>query len=172
MGVPPLRTCAPGTKPLPFTVIAKGPTGILVGFTDASAGYGFRMFKTTLPVVVGLALLLAVTVTVLGLGRAAGGVYRPPVSIVPAPVAGVTDQLTPVVDVPLTFAENCRNVPTCTDAGEGETVTVIWAYAGQKAHKLARKSLFPIQTPPLTTAPGYITLPGIENPGSAQELPW
>jgi len=105
-------------------VIAKAPTGTLGGFTDASVGYGFRMVKTTLAVVVGLALLLAVTVTVLGLGSAVGGVYRPPVSMVPAPVAGVRDQVTPVVEVPLTLAENWRNVPTWTDAGEGETVTV------------------------------------------------
>jgi len=77
--------------------------------------------------VFGSALLVAVTTTVFGTGRAAGGVYRPPGEIEPAPVAGVMDQDTPVVEVPLTLAANCRNVPTCTDAGEGETVTAICA---------------------------------------------
>ena len=31
MGVPPLMAWAPGTKPLPLTVIEYGPTGTLVG---------------------------------------------------------------------------------------------------------------------------------------------
>ena len=72
-------------------------------------------------------MLVAVTVTVLGMGKAAGGIYRPPGEIVPAPVAGVMDQVTPRVEVPVTLAESCRNVPTCTAAGEGEMVTAICA---------------------------------------------
>ena len=74
MGVPPLITWAPGTKPLPFTVIEYAPTGTLVGFTEASVGYGFGIVTVTLADVVGLAVLVAVKVTVLGLGRVAGGV--------------------------------------------------------------------------------------------------
>src|SRR5665213_2767231 len=163
---------APGTKPLPFSVMEKAPMGILVGFTDASVGYGFRIVTVTLADLAGLAVLVAVTVTVLGIGRAGGGVYRPPGEIVPAPVEGVMDQPTPVVEVPLTLAESCRNVPRWTAAGEGETVTTIWAYAGQNAHKLARISLFPIHLLPSVTAPVYHgARPCDQNPERWQELP-
>ena len=74
MGVPPLITWAPGTNPLPFTVMLNGPMGTLVGFTDATVGYGFRIVSTTLPAAAGLAVLVAFTVTVFGVGRVAGGV--------------------------------------------------------------------------------------------------
>jgi hypothetical protein len=70
MGVPPLITWAPGTKPLPFTVIENGPTGTEAGITEATAGYGFRIVTVTLVDVAGLAVLVAVTLTVLGLGKA------------------------------------------------------------------------------------------------------
>jgi hypothetical protein len=50
------------------------PTGGFAGLTEASVGYAFRMLTVTLLDVVGLAVLVAVTVTVLGTGRVAGGV--------------------------------------------------------------------------------------------------
>jgi hypothetical protein len=105
---PPTTATAPATKPLPFRVTVKEPTGRFAGWTDASVGYGFRSVMVVLAETVGLALLVAVTVTVFGLGMAAGGVYRPPFAVmVPAPVAGAIVQVTPVVVVPVTLAENC-----------------------------------------------------------------
>jgi hypothetical protein len=122
---------------------------MFVGFAEATVGYGFKMVSVTLADTAGFALLVAVTLTVFGLGNVAGGVYRPPVDVIePAPVAGVSVQFTLVDEVPVTRAANCRNVPTCTDAGEGETVTAICAYAGKIVHKPARNNLFPIRLPP------------------------
>src|ERR1700747_1288466 len=97
--------------------MVKEPTGRFAGWTDSSGGDGFRRVIVPLTETVGLALLVAVTVTVFGLGIAAGGVYRPPFAVmVPAPVAGAIVQVTPVVVVPVTLAVNCRKGPRCTDA--------------------------------------------------------
>ena len=51
------------------------------------------------------ATLVAVTMTVCGLPSVAGAVYRPPLEIVPT--AGLTDQVTAVLVVPITAAVNC-----------------------------------------------------------------
>ena len=51
------------------------------------------------------AALVAVTVTVCGPLSVVGAVYRPPLEIVPA--AGLTDQVTAVLVVPVTAAVNC-----------------------------------------------------------------
>ncbi|MGA2722301.1 MAG: hypothetical protein ABSG79_07780 [Bryobacteraceae bacterium] len=55
------------------------------------------------------ATLVAVMVMVWGLLSAAGALYRPLLEIVPkiAPPAQFTDQVTPVLGVPVTAAVNC-----------------------------------------------------------------
>ncbi|MGH9208426.1 MAG: hypothetical protein ACRD1G_18045, partial [Acidimicrobiales bacterium] len=73
----------------------------------------------------------AATVTVAGLGTAAGAVYSPDVETVPTvalpPVTPFTCQVTAVLLVPVTVAVNCCVVPTCTDAEVGaiETATTV-----------------------------------------------
>jgi hypothetical protein len=72
---------------------------------------------------------VALTVTVLGLGTVAGAVYRPvPViwpQTMPLHPAPVTLQITTLLLVPVTAAENCTCAPGLTCAGLGETVTEI-----------------------------------------------
>ena len=72
-------------------------------------------------------------------GTAAGAVYSPEDEIVPRvelpPLIPFTAQVTAVLELPLTVAENCCVCPTCTEAlvGEIETetprriVTTAWA---------------------------------------------
>jgi hypothetical protein len=57
-------------------------------------------------------LLVAVTVTVFGLGMAPGGVYRPPFAVIApaeplAPAGSAMVQVTLVVVVPVTLTANC-----------------------------------------------------------------
>jgi hypothetical protein len=102
-----------------LTVTCTGETvdGLTVTFT------GKTMVTPAVAFLLGSALLVAVTVTiwklpiaagaafpppavtVWGLPTAAGAVYRPPLEIVPT--AGLTDQVTPVLGVPVTVAINC-----------------------------------------------------------------
>lgn len=67
-------TCAPETKLLPFTVIAKDPVGKVVGATLVSAGIGFNRVTVLESEAVASAALMAFTVTVFGFGKLAGGV--------------------------------------------------------------------------------------------------
>lgn len=75
------------------------------------------------------AALIALTITLDGSGTIAGAVYRPAVEIVPAvllpPVTLLTAQVTAVLDVPVTDAENCSIDPvwTVTELGVTETTT-------------------------------------------------
>jgi hypothetical protein len=75
------------------------------------------------------------------LGSALGGVYRPPVEIDPgdpvAPAGNAMDQVTPPEDA---VPENCRYVPTCTEAGDGVTVTITCARADQTRNGMAASS--------------------------------
>jgi len=52
-----------------------------------------------------------------------GAVYNPAELIVPAPVAGLIDQVTLVFVLPTTVAVNCCVPPAFTFAEAGETVT-------------------------------------------------
>lgn len=70
----------------------------------------------------------ALTVTVAGLGGAAGGVYKPEALIVPVaaapPAIEFTCQVTAVFAVPETVAVNCCVCPVLTLIVLGETTTV------------------------------------------------
>ena len=82
---------------------------------------------TAWPVMVESAALTAAIFTVDGDGAAEGAVYRPELEILPAvalpPVTPFTDQVTPVLEVPVTVAENCCVFPACTEADVGVTET-------------------------------------------------
>jgi hypothetical protein len=73
------------------------------------------------------ATLVAVTITDAGLGRTAGGVYRPAFEIVPTvefpPAVPPTAQVTLVSVAPVTDAVNCCVVPMLTVAVAGLTCT-------------------------------------------------
>jgi hypothetical protein len=81
-----------------FTLTARGTGG---GFTVSEADPDALVVTT----------LVAVTVTVAGLGTAAGAVYSPLALMVPIvlfpPGTPFTDQVTPVFEVPVTVAMNC-----------------------------------------------------------------
>jgi hypothetical protein len=66
-------------------------------------------------VIVESAALTAAIFTVDGDGAAEGAVYRPELEMLPAvalpPVTPLTDQVTPVFEVPVTVAENCCVFP-------------------------------------------------------------
>lgn len=122
-------TCAPLTKLLPFTVIAKLPEGTDAGEMLVSTGAGFQSVTVLLPDAEAFAALTAVMVTSLELGMLPGAVYTPeelikPLAALP-PVTPFTCQLTDVFDVPLTVALNDCVAParTLTVPGETETVT-------------------------------------------------
>src|SRR5437867_375817 len=76
-------------------------------------------------VLVASAALVAVIVTGITLAIVAGALYRPELLIVPAPVAGDIDQVTPVFEVPWTVAVNCCVAPgpSVTVAGVKDTLT-------------------------------------------------
>jgi hypothetical protein len=67
--------------------------------------------------------LVAVIVTVCGVVTVAGAVYNPDELIVPAPVAGLIDQVTLVFVLPVTVAVNCCVPPAFTFVEAGETLT-------------------------------------------------
>ncbi len=72
---------------------------------------------------------IALTVTVLGVGAVAGAVYKPWAviwpQVMPLHPAPVTLQITTLLLVPVTVAENCTCAPGTTCTGLGETVTEI-----------------------------------------------
>jgi hypothetical protein len=67
-------------------------------------------------------------VTEAGLGRSAGAVNKPELEIIPTvefpPATPFTVHVTPVFEVPVTFAVNCCVLPSNTLELEDETVTV------------------------------------------------
>ena len=77
----------------------------------------------------GSATLAAVTATVAGEGIAEGAVYRPLLLMTPHAVPLQPDPFTvhvaPVLEVPVTEAENCCVAPVATEALVGLTVTTI-----------------------------------------------
>jgi hypothetical protein len=103
------------------------PAGTHTGSVDVTTGYGFcnetitRVFATL------IAVLVAVTRTVLGTGNTAGGVYSPLSEIVPGrplpPNGNPTDHRTVFTDNPVTDAANCTDFPTRTTGADGVTVT-------------------------------------------------
>ena len=93
-------------------------------------GGGFVIVTDALPTAGGVAaLLLACTVTIAGIGAAAGAVYNPltesmkPTVAFP-PTAPFTSQVTVVIGLPVTVAVNCFFVFAGTLALDGLTLTV------------------------------------------------
>ena len=86
------------------------------GAMETATACGALTLTLTEADLVGSAALVAVTVNEPAL---LGAVYRPPAEIVP-PVA---DQLTAVLELPLTVAVNCCDPPVVSDAEAGEIAT-------------------------------------------------
>jgi hypothetical protein len=115
--------------------VAEGATvtrdGATVTVTDGGAG-GWTV-TVAVPVDDGLCALAACTVTLAGLGTAAGAVYKPALEIVPTvafpPATLLTLQVTPVFAAPFTVAVNCCVFVTGTPALAGPTETVTGAAA-------------------------------------------
>ena len=126
-------TFAPFTKFVPPTASVKLPTGMGAGETLLTVGTEFSTVSALVPVIVVSVVLVAVTVSVFGLGKLAGALYSPALVIVPSdalpPATPFTDQVTvwfripPPLDVPLTVAVNCWVVATDTLAVTGLTAT-------------------------------------------------
>jgi hypothetical protein len=140
--IPSRNTCAAGTNPLPFTVKVELPAGTHTGRVDATTGYGFCNETITRVFATFIAVLVAVTNTVLGTGNTAGGVYSPLSEIVPGspfpPTGNPTDQRTDFTANPVTVAANCTDFPTRTTGADGVTVTNACpqAVANSNTHKL------------------------------------
>lgn len=102
-------TSAPETKLLPVSVSEKLPRFVEAGEMPESVGVGFQRVTAEEADFVVSAALVAVTLTVLGEGSAAGAVYLPVESMVPRvelpPAVEFTDQLTVVFVEPKTVAE-------------------------------------------------------------------
>lgn len=127
--MPPTKTCAPDTKFPPLIISVYEPRFVAAGVIPLSAGTGFSNVTVLEEVAALDAELVAVTVTLFGLGSEAGAVYTPAEVIVPAvdepPGVPFTDQLTVVFELPLTAAENVSEEPARTFAVAGETTTAI-----------------------------------------------
>lgn len=125
--VPFRETCAPETNWFPVIERVKEPVGKLMGATLLSNGTGFSRLTLLDDAALESAALTACTVTVAGLGREEGASYSPAEVMVPVdefpPTTLSTDQLTDVLDVPVTVAVNCWEPPTRTFAVDGEMET-------------------------------------------------
>jgi len=106
----------------------------VVGDTEVRTGIGFCSVTVPLPVCVASSVLAAATVTVFGIGNAAGAVYIPFASIVPTdafpPAIEFTDQVTALFANPLTAAANASFAPARIVAVAGVTVTLLLLLSG------------------------------------------
>ena len=86
------------------------PRLVDAGEMPVKIGVGLRRVTTLEAVFDASAALVALTFTVFGEGRVAGAVYFPVASIIPSadepPAVPFTDQVTPVLEEPITVAEN------------------------------------------------------------------
>jgi hypothetical protein len=94
IATPAKRIWAPVTNPVPVTVREIGPIEKMLGTTELITGAGFNNETVLVAVALASAELMALTVTVFGLGRVAGAVYVPAAETVP------TEELPPLT--PLT----------------------------------------------------------------------
>src|SRR6266849_2311301 len=92
-------------------------------------------------------MLVAATFNGLGFGIPAGALYRPFVSTVPRellpPATPLTDQVTAVLLVPETIAENCCDAPSRTCAVAGDTFTAIVSGGSICSEKLVAETIVP-----------------------------
>ena len=111
---------APLAKFVPSTSRAYVVPAVSVAVAAEMLGTGFHTLTCAEPVVVGELTLMAVTVTVSGLGKLAGGVYTPPLLIVPTlllpPVTPFTCHVTDVVGRLVTLAMKVVVLPMRTCA--------------------------------------------------------
>ena len=124
----PRFTMDAGVKPVPFTVSTKAVFAVrVVGVTLVITGVAFSSVTVALPDRVGSSTLVAVTVTVFGVGRVSGAVNVPFAAIVPVvevpPATPLTDQVTLRFRPPVTMAVNACVWPRRTMAVAGITVT-------------------------------------------------
>ncbi|MFQ5683620.1 MAG: hypothetical protein ACE5HC_10155 [Candidatus Binatia bacterium] len=116
-------------KPLPATVIAisDDPTIAVAGEITSILGFGLKTLTVAEPEDPGSFTLVAVTVTMLGIGGMSGAVYKPVSLTVPTfalpPLVLFTDQVTPPLLTPET--ENCWVEPTVRVAVEGKTTRLM-----------------------------------------------
>ena len=108
---------------------AKAPTAVVCGAILPRTGIGLSSVTVMLAETVESAALTALTVTIFGLGKLFGGVYRPAELIVPVaalpPLMPFTNHVTDVFAEPLTAALNCCEPPIRTFAELGEIDTVM-----------------------------------------------
>jgi hypothetical protein len=116
------------------TVSVKLPRLVNAGEMPVSTGVGLSSVTALVPFFEESAELTALTVTALGLGRVAGAVYLPEVSMVPRvaepPAVSLTYQVTAVFQVPVTAAEKVAEAPARTLVDSGDTVTETVAGGG------------------------------------------
>ena len=118
-----------------------------MGETDVIVGPLVSRYTNVMAVVLMLAALVAMISTGFCAGGVAGAVYRPPGVIVPtvellAPWFA-TDQITALLERPLTWAANCIDPPTTTIGTPRGVIVMLCAYeipAG-KTRKPARKAI-------------------------------
>src|ERR1700722_17120599 len=132
---PPNDTVEFFTNPLPASVNENVPAVIEEGATEVRTGIGFWRVTALVPCCVVSAVLVAVIVTVLGVGRAVGAVCSPFASIVPVvalpPATELTDQVTLLFVLPLTAAANDSLDPARMVAVAGVTVTELLPPSGE-----------------------------------------
>jgi hypothetical protein len=118
---------APCTKLVPVIARVKLPMLVLEGVMPAMVGVGFISVTALDAVAEEDAVLVAVTVTVFGVGREAGAAKAPVDEIVPReafpPATPLTDQVTAVFELPDTVAVKDSKPPARMFADAGETVT-------------------------------------------------
>lgn len=121
----PKKTCAPWTKLLPVMVREKLPRFVEAGEIPVRTGTGLRSETALVADWVVSAALVALMVTVFGVGSVAGAVYFPVESMVPRveePLAvPLTNHETEVLEEPVTVAEKVKESPARMLAVVGAT---------------------------------------------------
>jgi len=124
-GVPSHNTWAPFTKWLPLTCKANDPSGTVLGTSARRLGIGLRTVTAAVAVFAGLALLVALSVTVVP-ANPTGGRYRPygltkPTARLP-PGTPLAAHFTALVGTPSAYAVSFTRVRTRTELVDGDTV--------------------------------------------------
>jgi len=114
--------------------MVKLPVPTLAGLMPVRTGVAFKTVTVLVPDTVVDAELVARIVKEFGLGKVAGAVYFPDESTVPSvedpPFVPFTDQVTAVLEVPVTLALNVYDSPARIFAVAGETDTLTLFCAG------------------------------------------
>jgi hypothetical protein len=100
------------------------PAASGLGEREVITGPRLSMYAYATPMILRLTTLLATTCTGFCPGSATGAVYKPAALIFPPPVLADTDQVTAVLESPITCAVNCTVPATTTDGLWGKTATL------------------------------------------------